>query len=1282
MKKLIFGLVILLIFTGLVFAQAKKEPTRPAAKSAAPVQPLAPKPDPEVKNLAVYAGASQKWWDTALVAAECTDLPWTTTTLRFRPDVCVEVQSDALVLPPGTHQTHWMGGEYESSFGVDVSSMPQCIDKDLAGNRLTTWWGNSGTVYKMDPLCPPWLDIVESHIRKGIGREGIYQDNISGPSFVGGGGFGDYDRSGFIDYLKARVAAGQISGLLAAPENIDIAQYISSKGYGKGNPAALDDLVFHEFVRYQYRSNLDVWAGIVQRTTASAAASGNNDLLINGNQGGIWFFGGSWVYAALLSQYHKAIQIENWAAENHPVPQYHHSLLCKLGLASGYQEKPVWIQGGWFSDATGQLYLPNYWRLALAEAYANGGVRTIPEVYGTQAQNFTVPDETLNSAIDYTAWLNRHRDWMTGKRSRAAVALVYSIPTMLWREFPTTGHADWEQSSRLGGFARALEDSHVPFDSVFFGHPDFWDDSRLAAALKQYKVVILPGVDCLSDSQIQVLKDYLAGGGSIVATGSLGDRNENYAVRRQPASASFTGNSRFVLLSGSPDANYFNALKTGGTDPADLAILSKPVQQFLGSEAQITTNAPATVAFNIFGSPDGQDLFVHLLNYDLDLKTDTVRSASNLQVSVKLPAGFDPQNKSLWIASPELGQPVQTAFTISGGALQFQVSSVTSHVIAAFWDRHARIAAQLDQARAQPVLLYRDAASMLSALDSASQALDAGRLNDAAGFLDTFRSAAFEAGTIRLYVDESHDEAVTVDQQRALTLDPQDPKGRLLDVLTSSGAIADRQTTAPTTYPNLTNYDALVIAEPRQPLSGDEIVAVQRFVRAGGGLILIGNAFMDAASMNSIAAAFGLRYLGGPVCSEPHLWDGCSFYIAYIDPAHPVTVGLSALFYNWGTGLLTDSRWLALVKTGPGAWLDPDGDRIRDPAERPGPIVHTAVRTFGSGRVIAIANRSPFFTWSGYDNATLGRNAVNWAAGAIGPRRSLIQSAGADVEAAAADGRLVGLSNARADLAAASAAALKNDYLSARALALKASGEAHSAVSGTTTTPPSLCCLQNAADYGPDGGGGAWMSIFGLRLSATTRTWGVADFVNGKPPTTLDGVSVAVNGVSGSVAYVSPGQVNFLVPDGIAGVARIEFTAPAGKSELTVDTAAVSPALFCYSAANNRWVAANHPDGVLISRAGLVSGGSYRPAAPGEIISLYGTGFGLAASWTPGASAAPPVVVRVGGSPAKVAYAGLVSFGLYQVNLTVPDLPDGDHAVEVEVSGQAAISDALVPVKR
>src|SRR5207248_2694722 len=40
---------------------------------------------------------------------------------------------------------------------------------------------------------------------------------------------------------------------------------------------------------------------------------------------------------------------------------------------------------------------------------------------------------------------------------------------------------------------------------------------------------------------------------------------------------------------------------------------------------------------------------------------------------------------------------------------------------------------------------------------------------------------------------------------------------------------------------------------------------------------------------------------------------------------------------------------------------------------------------------------------------------------------------------------------------------------------------------------------------------GTWVSIFGSNLSATTRPWRDADFVGGKLPTVLDGVSVTIN---------------------------------------------------------------------------------------------------------------------------------------------------------------------------
>ena len=183
---LFLGLTFLSGFVFPVFAQTV------TAKRAAPVLPLARKPDADVKTLAASAGNSPKWWNTALVAADCPspsqadgqDL--SSITRRIHPDLCEE--SQGLVVPAGTHQTFFTSAEYEESAGIDVSSMPQCIARDLAGNMLTYWWASDTHQYFMDPHCPPWIDLVESRVDKLIGREGIYQDNICGPNFIKAGG--------------------------------------------------------------------------------------------------------------------------------------------------------------------------------------------------------------------------------------------------------------------------------------------------------------------------------------------------------------------------------------------------------------------------------------------------------------------------------------------------------------------------------------------------------------------------------------------------------------------------------------------------------------------------------------------------------------------------------------------------------------------------------------------------------------------------------------------------------------------------------------------------------------------------------------------------------------------------------------------------------------------------------------------------------------------------------------------------------------------------------------
>jgi len=72
--------------------------------------------------------------------------------------------------------------------------------------------------------------------------------------------------------------------------------------------------------------------------------------------------------------------------------------------------------------------------------------------------------------------------------------------------------------------------------------------------------------------------------------------------------------------------------------------------------------------------------------------------------------------------------------------------------------------------------------------------------------------------------------------------------------------------------------------------------------------------------------------------------------------------------------------------------------------------------------------------------------------------------------------------------------------------------------------------------------------------SATTRGWAASDFQNSVMPFTLDGVSVMLN-VNNTlrvayVGYVSPTQVNFLMPDNAgAGNTTVQLIRGAGNTK-------------------------------------------------------------------------------------------------------------------------------------
>ena len=243
------------------------------------------------------------------------------------------------------------------------------------------------------------------------------------------------------------------------------------------------------------------------------------------------------------------------------------------------------------------------------------------------------------------------------------------------------------------------------------------------------------------------------------------------------------------------------------------------------------------------------------------------------------------------------------------------------------------------------------------------------------------------------------------------------------------------------------------------------------------------------------------------------------------------------------------------------------------------------------------------------------------------------------------------------------------------------------AAAGAKPTISSSRGIVNAASFRPGISPRSWVTITGSDLSASTRAWSGNDIVDGNLPTSLDDVSVSINGQPGYVQYISPSQINVIAPENVGtGDVEVSVTSGGRTSDPVIATVqSVSPAFFLF---DGKYLAATHADNSLLGKAGLFSStpSATTPAKPGETIVLYGTGFGPT---TGGVSAgrltdrispiSDTVRITIGGVPANVSFAGLVPpfAELYQFNVEVPStVAAGDQSVVAEISGIASASEA------
>jgi uncharacterized protein (TIGR03437 family) len=237
---------------------------------------------------------------------------------------------------------------------------------------------------------------------------------------------------------------------------------------------------------------------------------------------------------------------------------------------------------------------------------------------------------------------------------------------------------------------------------------------------------------------------------------------------------------------------------------------------------------------------------------------------------------------------------------------------------------------------------------------------------------------------------------------------------------------------------------------------------------------------------------------------------------------------------------------------------------------------------------------------------------------------------------------------------------------------------------------PTISSVVNGASFQPGIVAGSWATIQGTSLSAMTDTWGSL-IVNGKLPTTVDGVSVTVGGQPAYVYYISPGQINFIVPNVASGPQPVVVTNSFGTSvAFTATVNSFGPAFFPWP---NNQVVATRQDFSLAAKNGTFAGATTVPAKPGDTIILWGTGFGATTPPAPLGVETPSnttyststlPMVTIDNLSATVYGAALAPgfAGLYQVAIQVPaSLGNGDWPVIATIGGVSSPAGAILSVQ-
>lgn len=579
----------------------------------------------------------------------------------------VDTQHDQGMLVPGTILT------IQGHRSLQQDSFEEFASRSLNGKLCP--WDEEADSYWMNTLHPGFIEWCIQHGKKAIdaGADIIVLDEIQGNSFIPlyqwssqytgipAPGFSNETIEGFRYYLFETFDERELLEIygIADLETVNLKNRIAETMNLTYIDRITVDSLIEEYQKFLEKSNFEAKKQLIH-ALRTYAKNKNQNIVISANSYALGthqpfdFWSKGLLFAELIDLF----TFENtYTAINDPtIPDFHRSKwLAWERLAYAATEAPaVTLIDTNTLRAVNEYVFPlfgfsNSLGILCAEAYANKGsfVNYHFPLFNreqnwkdvSQIHNFVMNNKEL---YDYTA------------ESYGNIGILF-----LYSEGMRT------HMNTYLGCAQALAEAHYPFTILFDGDDNYINSTLSPSDLKEFPIIVVPSLIQVTEKQKSIIKDYVEHGGIAIAfdESALGFLNGS---GQQPY-----GEGLFYIFDENVGKKYFETYEMSYQQK-----LIDCINNYIDSYLSISSNNRKIIATPYY-QVDGQQLIIHVINYDHIGFFDFIWPHSNINIQIKKP-NF--QIESVTLKNID-GASNTLHFNVKDGMINFTIPKLKDYTV-------------------------------------------------------------------------------------------------------------------------------------------------------------------------------------------------------------------------------------------------------------------------------------------------------------------------------------------------------------------------------------------------------------------------------------------------------------------------------------------------------------------------------------------------------------------------------------------------------------------------